>query len=363
MENFNDCLFLKGRKKVIECLSQLDEVLMIVGKGFDPRTCNAIEALITNGIHINTAWLIDYNDRSYSNDEKNNEFRSNINVRSFEEICKDIIHKTLNVPTYKNDDGKRVLVISESVKNFLKKEYISEFKNIIIDISAMPRAVSFSIIKWIRTIKNESQRLYIIVSENSEYDDSINPIIVEGSAEYLQGFKTFSLTMESDGDDTIWLPALGINGKEAFNIIADYLKPVEICPIVPFPAVNARKSENILRNYGQILFQEQNIEKRNIIYVPENFPLIVYKKLYDTVKYYEKALNKDNNRSIRYAFSSQSSKLIDMGVLLTILSLEKEYIKAGVVIVENKGYSPKQTYNGDNEELCCICLDNSEFDW
>lgn len=361
MSKWDNCLFLTGEKKIKEFFAKKEKTLIIMGKGFDPRTCKALKVLKENNVNIE-AFLIDYSEDLVHAGNPQNVTRGNKNFEIFQELCEDIKWESIEVPTYKGNEGKRTLVISESVRIFTK-EKIQPFDNVIIDISAMTRAVGFSIIKRIRDIKNEIQKMYIIACENSDCDDKIKPVIVEGSAEYLQGFNTFFLTMESDDDETIWLPVLGMNEKEAFDIIEAYLKPAEICPIVPFPSINVKRSEDILRRYGQTLFQILEIEKRNIIYVPENFPLIVYDKLYHTVKYYEKALNNKNDRSIRYAFSSQSSKMIDIGMLPTILSLGEENIKVGIVIVENQGYALIEDYDIKNEELYCVCLDDSEYEW
>lgn len=269
----------------------------------------------------------------------------------------DVECKIIDIPMYKYD--KRTIVISESVKEIRD---IKKYNNIVIDISAMSHAVAFSVIKRIIDIKSKEQKISIVVCENSECDDKIKPIIVDGTAEYLQGFNTFSMLAESEEDDTVWFPILGMDEKIAFNIIDEYLKAIEICPIVPFPSIDIRKSENILRYYGETLFREKNIEKRNIIYIPENQPILIFNKLYNTVMYYEKSLNCDKKKCIKYAFSSQSSKLIDMGVFMTIVRLAKENIKAGFVIVENQGYTLKE-YNASNDKLYCICLDDDEFDW
>ena len=363
MIEIENCLYLKGEQQIVEHFLKMDRILMIVGKGFDPRACTAIKIFKENSINVQCAWLIDYTSNIQFEDEKINISRSKNNSDLFKEVCEDIQNQILKIPAYKNDEGKRTLIISESVRILGNEISIDEYNNIIIDISAMPRTVSFSIINRIESIKNNNQKLYIVVTENSDYDDNIRPVIVEDSAEYLQGFNTFSLTMESDEDDTIWLPILGVNAVNAFKIIDNYLKPIEICPVVPFPSSDIKRSENILREYGQTLFREKNIEKRNIIYVPEKYPLIVYRKLYDTIRYYEKALNDDKNRMIRYAFSSQSSKLIDIGMLLAVIKLRTEGIKVGVVTVENRGYVDNRKYNKSNEKIYCISLDDSEFDW
>ena len=215
------------------------------------------------------------------------------------------------------------------------------------------------------SIKGETQKLCVAVCENSKFDDRIRPVIVDESAEYLPGFNTFSMLLEQDDGETVWFPVLGLDDVTAFHIIDNYLKPIEICPVIPFPSKDIQRGERILRSCGEALFRERHVEKRNIIYVPENYPLWVYQKLYDTVRYYEKALHIDqnSNRVIKYAFSSQSSKLIDIGVLLAIMDLVREGIKAGIVVVENQGYQAEDPYPKEDEELYCLCLNDSIFAW
>lgn len=364
MKQWADCLFLDNPDKILEYFSSKNDSLLILGKGFDPRACIILEKLKPVMSEL-SVWLIDYNDRA-KKDYSSNESRSEYNYKHFLHICAGIVNQELQVPLYGGNENERKLVISESVRNVFAPEKLQNYKHILIDVSAMPRGVSFSIIKRILDIKSAEQYIYILVCENSECDDKIKPVLGEESAEYLPGFNTFSMSLESDNDENIiWLPILGMNEETAFRIIDNYLKPVEICPVVPFPSKDIRRGENILRCYGQPIFRENNVEKRNIIYVPENHPVLVYHKLYDTVMYYEKALNISgkSGQTMKYAFSSQSSKLIDIGVLLAIINLNEESIKAGIVIVENQGYRLKEDYNKDNEKLYCLCLNDNEFNW
>lgn len=363
MKKWDECLFLNGEESIKDYFNGAENVLFILGKGFDPRTCTILEkmSLIINDL---TVWIVDYKDKSIRENETNIS-RSNSNYERMLEICKSFNMRELLVPQYEGYASKKTLIVSESVRNSFKKEELTSFKKIIIDISAMPRGLGFSIIKRLIDLNFEEQQIYVMVCENSECDDKIKPVIANESAEYLPGFNTFSMSLEASNDETIWLPVLGMNEEAAFKIIAEYIKPVEICPIVPFPAMNIRRGENILRSYGETLFRENDVEKRNIIYVPENNPLLVYKKLYETVKYYEKALNANpqKKRAIKYAFSSQSSKLIDIGVLLAIINLHNDKIKTGIIIVENQGYSLTEEYNKENEKIYCLCLNKNELDW
>lgn len=363
MSTWKDCLFLEGKQNITEHFQGQEQVLLILGHGFDPRACKVAEVL-TKAAPSLTVCLVDYNETSIGKDSKNDS-RSRKNCEDLREICQNATLFEQPIPMYRGDGPKKLLVISESVRDKFNKEFLSGYQTIVVDVSAMPRGVGYSIIKRLTDIKGETQKLCVAVCENSKFDDMIRPVIVDESAEYLPGFNTFSMQLEQDDGETVWFPALGPDDATSFHIIDNYLKPVEICPVIPFPSKDIQRGERILRSCGEALFRERNVEKRNIIYVPENHPLWVYQKLYDTVRYYEKALHidQDRDRVIKYAFSSQSSKLIDIGVLLAIMDLSREGVKAGMVVVENQGYQAEDPYPEKDEELYCLCLDDSIFAW
>lgn len=363
MLSFENCLFIEGENAIKEHFREKTEVLLIAGKGFDPRATKGLEC-IRDEIKNLSVCIVDYEDKGIK-ENKLHESRSEENIKRIEQLSEGIELDIKKVPQYTKLGNSKVLVISESVRESFKKENIQKYKHIIIDISAMPRAVVFSLIKRIIKIKDETQKVCVMVCENSEWDEKINPVIVEESAEYLQGFNTFSMSQDNSIEQTIWIPMLGMNEENAFEIIYNFLDPIEICPVVPFPSTDIHRGEAILRYYGEELFRVHSIDKRNIIYVPENHPLLIYRKLYDTVRYYEKALVRDARTTNRYkyAFSSQSSKLIDLGMLLAILHLENQAIKAGIVVVENQGYSSNEEYLEENNKLYCLCLDDEIFGW
>ena len=356
---WDECLFLRGAEQISTYFGKVKDTLLIMGKGFDPRACRFLEILSQS---VQAVCLIDYTDKGDVRDEVAKETLSQENYAEFERLSVSLKSYEKKTPLYRDNGFNKVLVISESVRDAFDKAFIAEYSNIAIDVSAMPRAVAFSVIKRLRDIKDSTQKIQLLACENSAYDESIHPVITTGSAEYLPGFNTFSMFAEADSDETVWIPVLGVGEEQSFNIIADFLNPLEICPVLPFPAIDIQRGEKIIRKYGSILFQERGVEKRNIIYVPENQPVLVYQKLYETARYYEKALNIEKNRPIKFVFSSQSSKLIDIGVLLTVLSLTKCSIKAGIVVIENNGYHTSE-YSRENEDLYCLCLDDNEFDW
>ena len=365
MKHFDDCLFLEGAEYIQAYFKDKEKTLVIVGKGFDPRAPRVLET-VKDVLKDPCIWVIDYEDRG-NNESELNESRSKENMERIIEICNNNNVVKKFVPQYSRQDDSKILVISESVRGAFTAVDIEMFSNIIVDMSAMPRAVVFSIIKRLLTVKGESQKLYIAVCENSDWDEKINPIADEDTAEYLQGFNTFSMSQENSREEVIWIPMLGKHEMDAFKIICNFLDPIEICPVVPFPATDIHRGESILREYGEELFRNHGVDRRNVIYVPENNPILVYRKLYDTIRYYKKALSKNNlvNDEYKYAFSSQSSKLIDLGMLLAVLKItedEKE-IKVGIVVVGHQGYPYSDKYKEENSELYCLCLDEDIFGW
>lgn len=363
MYSWDECLFLEGKDEIRKHFSNRTskKTLLIMGLGFDPRSCRFTEFMIED-IESLTICAIDYHDESVLEDQRKELFSMN-NWEKLHSLCKnnELIRK--EIPMYIMDETKKTLLVSENVRTVMNKAIINGFDNLVIDISAMPRGLSFSIIKRLIEIHDPSQKIYITVCENSKYDDSIKPKITEESAEFLLGFNTFSLNLEQEESDTIWFPLLGMDSIEALRITSDFLKPIEICPVVPFPSIDVRRGEKMIRSCGEVLFRERNVERRNIIYIPETDPRLVCQKLYETVKYYEKAFKIDKERIIKYAFSSESSKLMDVGMLLAILKLNEENIKTGIVVVEHQGYEPIDDYNVIDERLYCLCLNDNIFEW
>lgn len=355
-----DYKFIIGREAIEKHFIGFDNSVFLLGKGFDPRMCEGLLHILRSFKKLDVV-LCDY-EKSILRKDTYAEKRCNDNIKRLEELCGDKGYKTLDIPQFSIADNERKhLVISNSVNNQIKTGEIADYDNIVIDISAMPRTVAFSVIRRILSI-SDNKKVYIVVCENSLYDDRLTSESDEHNAQYLDGFNTFQFTQESENYSTVWFPALGDQEERTFDILANYIEPIEICPIVPFPSADISRSEKLLRQYGLNIFRDRGVDTGNIIYIPEKYPVLIFHRLYDTVKYYDKALNVDG-ASIRYAFSSQSSKLIDLGILLTILSLVQEGIPVGYAAIEDSKYLNENDFDKERQDLYCLCINEDELDW
>ena len=170
---YSDCLFLNKKEAIVDFFLDKEKCLLIVGKGFDPRTTSFISSIckVKEDMSI---WIIDYNEQSNKNRDTALKSRSEKNLEELMRICDNFNHEIIDVPSYEiGADGKRSLIISESIRKKINKNKLLEFDHIIIDISAMTKAASFSLVNYIKKQKH-NQKLYVVVTENSDFDNNPN---------------------------------------------------------------------------------------------------------------------------------------------------------------------------------------------
>ena len=362
---WKDCLFLKGEKEIREFFDEPRHRLFVLAKGFDPRMCQGLKCLCD--IPKMDVVLVNYSEAPKSSSH-NYSSDSSENMQEFFRVCKDIPVSEIKFSMWKEEEGRKISLVKKNIDMKFTKAFLKEYEEIIIDMSAMPRSIYSVLIKTVYNRRGNA-KLAVLVCENSMFDDSICPTNTFEEVTFLNGIGAYSIGSEQDTNKTIvWFPMLGTGTQENIKKIADFLQPNEICPIVPFPSVDAGRSDRILQKYEEVLFRRLEIEMKNIIYVSEFNPILVYKKICTAVFYYAEALsvlNRNGNpKETKFIFSMQSSKLMELGLLLAILELIRNKYKVGIAVVENEGYKmDKEKYNVNNNRLSCVCLDNDVFEW
>lgn len=326
--------------------NQNRSLLFILGKGFDFRMNIAIKQLseCCPKILMNVL-LIDFEESKSSSshlykplvDENRAELSAIIPSNKLTEK-KIALWKTTGRKRRRIGDRQAALII----KSF---EEIAPYTDIVIDISALPRGVYFSLIGKVLSLidKNESNikpNLFVTVAENTEVDNNISDDGVDMDLDYLHGFGgQIDLSSEIE-KPIIWFPILGED--KAAHLRRAYSKTTEtknrlfeICPTLPFPSKNPRRSDALIMEYHKLLFDEFGIESQNIIYVPEQNPFEAYVILCNTIINYNKSLRVING--CKASISALSSKLLSIGALLAAYDLKDE-IGVGVLNVDADGY-------------------------
>ena len=344
--------FLRNNKKFHkfwnEYLSTPRDMLFILGKGFDPRMCVCLESTLSKGgSGLRDCMLINYveGDNSPSKD-----FRHDVsdNMNNFNEIIKDkmtLIEKTIFV---ENDEGHRIGPL-DAASIFKDASNFDKYTDIVVDISALPFSVYLPLLGKILFLldkeKSENNRppnLHVLVAENPSVDETIKKSGLSDKAEILYGFPGNLENISKEDEPTIWIPILGEGQEIQLQLINDKISPREICPVLPFPAVNPRRGDDLVLEYRKMLMGSLDVESKNIIYGSEQNPFELYRQIQRTIEHYRDALEPVGK--CKFAISSLSSKLMSIGAFLVAyeegISQQRD---VGIVYVESKGYSMKKT--------------------
>lgn len=324
--------------------SNKEKVLFILGKGFDIRMNMGIGNLLTSCPSINLdCLLVSYDEGKSSNSHEYSELVD----KNTAELKTMLSGKTIsekNIKLWNPKGRKRRRIGDREAANLIANyEDIKEYTDIVVDISALPRGVYFSLIgKLLSLIDNYcndfSKNLFLCIAENASIDSLIQENSIDEDLSYLHGFGgEIDLVAETE-KPLIWFPILGENKqahmRKAFGKITESKNRLyEICPTFPFPSKDPRRSDGILIEYHELLFDELGIEPQNIMYVHERNPFEVYLKLSEAVDNYQKSLEIING--CKAALSSFSSKLLSIGTLLTAYENRGH---VGVLNVDSQGY-------------------------
>lgn len=325
-------------------------VLFIIGKGFDIRMNNVFKTLLSSTGNVEVqCLLIEYNEGANSPSHK---YQNLINENTIElqELIsqrENLKLESLFIDIWKDEGRDKRRIGDRDISQKIYGYDISTYTDIIVDISSLPRGIYFSLIGTI--LKNidlhdefKLKNLFVTVAENFEIDKRINEEGIDEKIKCIHGFGG-GIEKESNKKPIIFLPVLGEKKTNDLNRLYTHIIPEEICPILPFPSKNPRRSDSLIIDYHKILFDELRVESQNIMYVPEQNPFEMYRILVSTIRNYNKSLGVLNG--CNSAVTVFSSKLLTIGVLLAAYEVGDGL---GVYNLDAQGYSIE---NDDIEKL------------
>ena len=340
----------------------IHKTLFILGKGFDIRMNLGIKNLLENNqIQVKTL-LVEF-DEGRSSASHDYEKYVEKNTLELESLSSLNIEKR-EITLWKGSGRKKRRIGDREAADNIIMSYdeINEYSDIILDISALPRGIYFSLIGKIlllidnhKSNGNELHNFFIVTSENAKIDSMTQEEVLDEDLNYTHGFGGgLDLTSEVP---IIWFPILGENKTAQILNANKKINPREICPLLPFPSKDPRRSDQLIIEYHRLLFDELRIEGQNLMYVPEQNPFEVYRSLCSAIINYNESLKILNG--CKAAISTFSSKLLSIGALLAAYELtycnESDKIGVGLLNIDSQGYRI------DDEELLTILKNESEL--
>lgn len=318
-------------------------LLFVCGKGFDPRTCIALRVIAerANGALKETV-VLEYEE---GNRALNQALRDKVttNWLEMESLISGKGICTSHKLEFRTADGRRVGA-RNAANVFSDEAKLATFTDVVVDISAMPRSVYFPLITrllffhdQLKAKNKNSPNIHVVVAEDPVLDFQIREEGVDETASFLHSFEG-DFNREATGEQPkVWIPVLGEGRTTQFDRIYDLVKPDEVCPVLPSPSRNPRRGDDIVMEYRDLLFDQLQLDPRNIIYASEFNPFEVYRQIRKAAIQYHEVLGLIGGCKI--ALSALCSKLMSLGVLLVGYELKAaNSLQIGIAHIECQGY-------------------------
>ncbi|MFS4494722.1 hypothetical protein [Maribacter sp. 2308TA10-17] len=310
------------------------KILFVLGLGFDPRMNFGIMELSKDIAPIEIEIVLLKFKQEKNKHSKKYKNLTDANLVELKSI-KNVVLKEIQL----NDVGKKREI---EAANFFTKQLISDFTDVFLDISSLPRSIYFStagkILSLIDIVQVDSViNFFITTTENAEIDSMIKEVGINNDLEYQHGFGG-QIEVVSKSIPKIWFPLTGEGKTNQFRSANQFIEPAEICPMLPFPSKDLRRSDNIYIENHDLFFNELQIESQNIMYVPEQNPFEAYKKIIKAADNYNKTLIELGG--CKAVISSFSSKLLSIGALLAAYEYKnkKKKLSIGILNVNSMDY-------------------------
>ena len=316
-------------------------VLFVMGRGFDPRTAIGVDLVVeaNRDARIDVVGL-EFRAGPVAASESHRD-RSGKNWEVVKEKISGRGEAEVRSVDFLTPEGRRTS--SQNSRNlFTNLTDFGTHTDIVVDVSAMPRSVYFPLIARVLYLVDQEQsgagrgpNVHVIVAEDVELDSKIRREGIDEKADFLASFGG-RFDEESIPTPKVWIPMLGEGRNLEFERIYDRVKPDEICPVLPFPAKNPRRADDLVMEYRTLLFDELHLDPRSFMHVSEQNPFEVYRKLRSVVDRYRDVF--EILEGCRVALSPLSSKLMSIGALLVAYEMRGANYRVGVAHIESQGY-------------------------
>ena len=285
------------------------KVLFVLGKGFDPRMNNIIKLWCSTVNVPMTCLTMDFP----AGDASDGFDLYQTNVQELKNLQNTYGFSINEIKVDSLLDWERR--IKEMGKKLARLD-LSDYSDIILDVSSMPRAIYFNVAKvFYEKEKERGRNLFFMVSENVEIDNLIVKDRNEEEVFPLVGFKSM-IEIESYLDKrNILIPLIGEERKMMLESIYNDFKPSDVCPVMPFPSHDPRRSDKLLLEYNQFLKDRLYIEPQSVTYAHERNPFELYRLLDELIHSYQNTL-KPISGNICFGIALLTSKLLSLGALL-----------------------------------------------
>jgi hypothetical protein len=305
-------------------------ILLIGGAGFDPRSAVVSEAL---------ARVAKIQSAIFVREERSNPLqslldRANANVLRLEQAIPGC--QVLPIEIFDAQDGA---VVGAKRLIRLIAPLIEECAptDILLDLSAFSIGISFPLVRFVfgkHGLKPGGPNVHLFVTEDPALDTAIIADHTD-HAMYVPGFNGNAVLDAQSQTTRLWIPQLVEGRNDALRRIHQFVGAGETCPILPFPARNLRRGDELLDCFISEVSDAWEVDPRNYIYAAEREPVDLYRTLLRLDDARKRVY--ENHGGSMLVLSPIGSKVLALGALLA--ALERDF---PVAYLESISYTPRE---------------------
>lgn len=218
--------------------------------------------------------------------------------------------------------------------------------DVILDLSALSVGIAFPAARMLleNCEANDGCAFHIMITSDPELDDRIS----SDPSDRPSPVKGFAPDVSDDDYDVakIWIPQLA-HGRlgtltKIRNLLGDFYK---ICPLLPFPARNPRRGDDLISEYQTVLSSEWNVDPRDFVHASEWNPLDCYRRLSRLKLRFDRTMQGTYTPQI--VLSPIGSKVLAAGALMAAINHDMS-----VHYVETDSYSIDETAENPGSDEC-----------
>ena len=327
---------------------QTKRVLLVAGAGFDPRSCDVAKMLAgTLGSRL-TALFIREERPGADTDLR---ARADDNERTLLDTVPGSEVISINVFA---DDGAPVGG-SRIAAELVRRPLFEGVTDVIVDLSALSIGVGFPAVKllleWCE--RTEDMTFHLMIISSPKLDDRIRSESSDRPSP-VRGFAPLAETSAEGGDldlAQVWIPQLTKGRGQTLHRIGRQLQVrdfYKVCPVLPFPARDPRRADDLVGEYEEQITQEWHVDPRDFVYASESNPLDTYRRLSRLKLRFDRTMQ--DTFALQMILSPVGSKVMATGALMA--AIEHNLV---VQYVETESYALKSALprasGGDTDDL------------
>jgi hypothetical protein len=218
------------------------------------------------------------------------------------------------------------------IAQYLNQVDLTGVTDIVLDVSALSVGVYYPAFALLFEIaKAREINLQVAFALSPRHDDDVD-LTFSDKVGYPHGFgfEFEMLTRRQPNEGWLWLPQLARGGQPALDLIHKSIGPDDVCPILPFPALDPRAADTMAEHFVNEIEGDWNVEPGQMIRASDSNPLDLYRSV---VRLNEERRRVFGDNASTIILTPMESRAPSVGMLLSAVEL-----RLPVVYVENASY-------------------------